>query len=504
MASVSSQQTAEIDPSWSRRALWISLSCVVVFAIYFPGYAQLAEVWWTAAAYNHCLLIIPIAAYFAWEKRAQVLRLNPAVSWLAVVFLAFNALLWLAGKLFIVMFFQHLALVGMMIAVLWTLIGNQVARVIWFPLLYLYFLVPEGEFLVPYLQDWTAIVVVALLRATGIPVLHEGLFLAIPSGNFEVARACSGINYLIATLAVGTMFAYSQYQSNWRRVAFMALAVAVPLVANGIRAYGIVIIAHYSDYKYATGIDHFIYGWLFFGVVVFVLFAVGQIFAEARRPAPDSPTAGSGTPTSANPIGIVALLIGVIALAPVVLEGKRAAFSTDDHNFDVTADGWRIDEQSELRLGGEFPGATAYAERNFVNESQDWITFVTALFVEQRQGAELVSPDNLLYSRQKWRSIDGRSIVATGLTQPSIVREIRLRARNGQEYLVWTWYEIGDATTATGWDAKIKDVWAQLAGDYRGSVLAVLGVEVTGSPEQARQMMREFCNDSLCGHLLRR
>src|SRR5690606_1800868 len=116
---------------------------------------------------------------------------------------------------------------------------------------------------------------------------------AIPSGNFVVAEACSGINYLLATLAVGSMFMYLNFRSPWRRAVFMLLVVAVPLIANGLRAYGIVMIAHLSDYKYAMGIDHFIYGWVFFGIVIFAVFALGNLFSDVTdAPVQDEPVSG--------------------------------------------------------------------------------------------------------------------------------------------------------------------------------------------------------------------
>lgn len=69
----------------------------------------------------------------------------------------------------------------------------------------------------------------------------EGLYLSIPAGHFEVAEACSGLRYLMASVALGVLYAYLTYRSPWRRLAFVVLSMVMPIVANGIRAYGIVM-----------------------------------------------------------------------------------------------------------------------------------------------------------------------------------------------------------------------------------------------------------------------
>jgi exosortase/archaeosortase family protein len=146
--------------------------------------------------------------------------------------------------------------------------GWAVARELTFPLLFLFFAVPVGEFMVPPMMEWTADFTVKALQLTGIPVYREGLQFVIPSGNWSVVEACSGVRYLIASFMVGTLFAYLNYRSSKRRVIFMLVSLAVPIVANWLRAYLIVMVGHLSDNKLAAGVDHLVYGWVFFGVVI--------------------------------------------------------------------------------------------------------------------------------------------------------------------------------------------------------------------------------------------
>ncbi|OYV01772.1 MAG: exosortase A, partial [Burkholderiales bacterium PBB5] len=136
-----------------------------------------------------------------------------------------------------------------------TLLGWPVARVLAFPLGFIFFCVPVGEFLSPTLMTWTANFTVVALRASGIPVYQEGLQFVIPSGRWSVIEACSGIRYLIASIMVGTLFAYLNYNSLRRRFIFVGISIVVPLVANWLRAYMIVMLGHLSGNQLAVGAD---------------------------------------------------------------------------------------------------------------------------------------------------------------------------------------------------------------------------------------------------------
>ena len=139
------------------------------------------------------------------------------------------------------------------------------ARVLAFPLAFLFFAVPFGEIFVPTLIDWTADFTVAALRFSGVPVYREGNHFVIPTGRWSVVEACSGVRYLIASLMVGTLYAAIAYRSARRRACFIVAAILVPIVANWLRAYMIVMLGHLSNNRLATGVDHIIYGWMFFG-----------------------------------------------------------------------------------------------------------------------------------------------------------------------------------------------------------------------------------------------
>jgi exosortase len=153
------------------------------------------------------------------------------------------AVWWVADRV-VVNAAAQFAFTGMLVAGVPAILGWAVARQILFPLAFLFFAVPFGEFMTPFLMQATADFTVGALRFTGIPVYREGQQFVIPTGRWSVIEACSGIRYLMASFMVGSLFAYLNYRSAWKRALFAIAALVVPVLANWLRAYIIVMLGH--------------------------------------------------------------------------------------------------------------------------------------------------------------------------------------------------------------------------------------------------------------------
>ena len=152
------------------------------------------------------------------------------------------------------------------------------------PLLYLYFLVPFGDFLTPRLQDITTWFIRHGLDILGIPAFIDGYVIEIPQGTFFVAEACAGLRFLIASIAFGCLYALMMYRSPVRRGLFILVSIIVPIIANGFRGLGIVVLGYLLGSAQAAAADHIIYGWLFFSLVILLLIALGLPFREDTLP----------------------------------------------------------------------------------------------------------------------------------------------------------------------------------------------------------------------------
>ncbi|HEY8611954.1 MAG TPA: exosortase A [Roseomonas sp.] len=303
----------------SRRADWgialavIGVGLAILGLLFRTEVAAAVRTWENSTAYNHCWLVLPIAAWLAWVRRDRLASLRPEPSaWLALLALP-AALAWIVAERLGIMEGRQFAVLGLVWALMLGVLGYRFGRAMAVPLGYLVFLVPFGEFAVPALQSVTAWMIEFGLGLLGIPHYVDSLIIETPSGTFLVAEACAGLRFLVAAIAFGALYAVTMFRSPGRRIAVMALALIVPILANGLRALGIVVLAQYLGSAEAAAADHVIYGWGFFSVVILLLVMAGLPFREDGDPPAAVP--GTASPARAAPLGLAATMVLVVALA---------------------------------------------------------------------------------------------------------------------------------------------------------------------------------------------
>ncbi|GAB5381779.1 MAG: exosortase A [Aliiglaciecola sp.] len=368
---------------------------VVWGAVFYNSIASAVEIWYRSETFAHCFIILPICIYLIKLKWAALNNATLKPSYVSLIFVTGTLLIWLFGSMAQVKVIEQYAAFAMLPMLIWTVMGNQVARILLFASFFWLFSVPAGEFLIPQLQELTADITVLAIELTGIPVYREGLYIAIPNGLFEVAVACSGIRYLIASFTLGTLFAYLNYNKLNKRLIFIAFSIVLPLLANGIRAYGIVMIAYLSDMKYATGVDHLVYGWLFFGVVILIMFTVGGKWADPlpEKEISNNPT-GPKTPVN-EMLKAFSLMAAVIAGAYIYKVAFENVVSDVQPNISsIFSAGKPIEDQSWLP--------------NYRNASDELsghdggFDYYYAYYNANLQGQELINAVNSLYNIENW------------------------------------------------------------------------------------------------------
>lgn len=480
----------ETRATTGRRFIAALLLVAVLIAIFFPTWQSMVMVWWNTVTYHHGFLVAPVTVALIWLERKTLIGLPIRFEPLALLPLAGCAGLWLLGEAGDVQLFQHVAVVGMLVTGLTAVLGRHIVRAIAFPLLFLFFMVPFGDFLVPYLQDITARFSVALLRAIDIPVFHNGFMIDLPNGRFEVAEACAGIRFLIANVVVAAVFAHLSYRRWWKWAIFMLLAVAIPVLANGLRAFGIILIAHLTDNAYAVGVDHLIYGWGFFTFVMLIVLFIGNLFADK---APSKVSAPILPQSSGAGIG----LVGVMALAAVILTPPAYAYLVMRAPAAVPAidaappevPGWTL-----VEVSGDWRPRLTNADADTVwtyRHATGEIDLAMGYYAFERQGAEVVYHANRMADDETWTRIDigMRGLSVSGL--PAIVRSERIQAYGRDRAVLW-WYWIGGTFTADNLTAKFLQVRDHLLGRHQPAAILAISAPYTEDPEKAYELVERF------------
>lgn len=273
-ASAASAAPARLPAHWARALGWLALVWVAALLLTGAQWVDMARQWLTVSAYQHILFVPPILCWLVWNRREILAEMEPKAWWIALPMVLCAVALWLVGSLTSIDLVAQAGAVLILQTATLALLGPRVGAVLLFPIAFAVFLVPFGEEIVPPLQMLTAEMTIALTHLSGIEAEIEGVFIDTPAGLFEVAEACAGVQFVVAMVTLGVLGA-KVGMSRWpRRIAFLALCLVVPILANGVRAWGIVAIAQKVGAERAGGIDHIVYGWFFFAFVVALVVAI--------------------------------------------------------------------------------------------------------------------------------------------------------------------------------------------------------------------------------------
>lgn len=467
--------TSPVAVVWRRPLVLVAVAWAVLLALFHADVADLAVIYWESTTFGHCMFVLPVVGWLLWQRRLEVAQLTPAAWWPGLSIVAAGAGGWFLGDIAGVAFARHLGLVLMLQGAVVALLGPHVARALLFPLAYLVFLVPFGEFLDAPLQDVTVAITVPLLALAGVPAVVDGVLITIPNGYFEVAEACSGAKFVIAMIAYAALVANVCYVAWGRRAAFVAMALVVPILANGLRAFGTIYAAHLTSVEAATGLDHIVYGWVFFGVVMAAVLAIGwrwfdrdpdaawvDIAAVSARPfrRADGATIAGGVLA----IATIGYALGVILVARADALPLRLTLP------DVP--GWQRTTLSDRApWAPHYPTADHYLLGRYADDAGRHVDVAVAVYAGQREGHELVAfGQGVLRENDRWVKVIDEAPIAGGRVE-------RIVAPGPLEREVATWYRVAGTTTASANRVKIETLKAKLLGGPQRGVALHLSAE---------------------------
>ncbi len=483
------------------------LAIIGILAIYHETVWSMVTTWHRSETYAHGFLILPFVVYMIWTKRHSLITINQKPSSLALIALCVLGLFWLIAELASVLILKQYFVVAMLPVVVGAVLGFRMMYALAFPLAYLFFAVPFGDILIPPLINFTADFTVNALQLSGIPVFREGTFFSLPSGNWSVIEACSGLRYLIASVTLGTLYAYLTYRSLTRRAIFILFSIIVPIVANGVRAYLIVMTGHLSDMELAVGVDHLIYGWVFFGLVMLTLFWIGSIWREDRQNeinAEKMNNSSAGNSAFAVSIKQSALFMcGVLMVASIwpvyaaYLE-KDVDDEPPEFNFSLSDRNWRADGDPASNWEPIYIGLPQQFTEHFVNHENQKVSLFITYYHNQKQGNELINSGNVLVPEvdSKWYKIsDSKLAIKIGESRFD-VRQAELNSFS-KNLLVWRWYVLDGVATTSPYIAKALLAKNQLlSGDDFGAEI-IVAAPYDIKIDEGSQILHQFLKDML-------
>jgi exosortase len=285
--------------SWPLSTISAALAaCAATAFLYRDIVPKLVSDWATDDNYSHGFLIVPIAAYLAWQRRAQLQALPIRGSLVGLAVILGSLAMLVAGVLGAELFLSRVSLVGLVAGTVLFTLGWRHLRELLFPIAFLLLMVPLpaivfNQIAFP-LQLLASRFGETAVTMAGIPVLREGNVIILANTTLEVAEACSGIRSLVSLLTLGIVYGYFADTRSWVRVTSALATIPIAIVANGLRVAGTGIAAHYYGAAAATGFMHTFSGWLVFvfafvllSLVVTALQRIGRLPRVAPAPSPE-------------------------------------------------------------------------------------------------------------------------------------------------------------------------------------------------------------------------
>lgn len=465
--------------------LRFTLPLTVWLIVYHESLTNMVSVWGQSKTYEHGFVILPISLWLAWRKREQIKHTPLTTSWIPIALLLLPTLIWMVGKAAEVALFEHIATIFSLQLLLWALIGTPLTKVLFFPIFYLIFCIPFGEELIPFLQEITADMAVFALQLSNIPVYREGWYLSIPNGDFEVAEACSGIRFLISSVALGTLFAYLSFSKWWKILIFVIFSFIFPIIANGIRGYGIVLIGYLSDMRYATGADHLIYGWVFFAFVIGIIFYTADKFADKVDDSPTFSASNTHSYKTHSPIKTLMITVCFLSIFSMQFTWEQSLKNTEVQVVSPINLPQDISTLDSSIWGISFPQALKVA-RGVTSDGK--VEYFSARYSLNQENGELISSNNHIYDQNRWSlNANTKQVISPSVMKTFDATQLTVANHHGKKLKILYWYCIDQFCSSN--PIKVKLLRATRLMTERSGTADVLALaSFDSSDEQLKEL----------------
>jgi exosortase len=260
---------------------WGGLLLVALAALYWTVFPNLVRQWANDDDYTHGFLIVPLALYVVWERRAKLAGMTAQPNLLGAGLLAVGLLTLVVGSVGAELFLQRSSLIVVLAGLVWLILGASFLRELAFPIVFLMFMIPLPAIVMNAiafpLQLFAAQAATFCMQVVGVPVLREGNTIVLANTTLEVVEACSGIRSLQALLALGAVYGYFTRKAVWKRWALLFLSIPIAIAANAFRVAGTGFLAQFIGPEAAQGFYHTFAGWIVFAVAFVLLLGAGRL-----------------------------------------------------------------------------------------------------------------------------------------------------------------------------------------------------------------------------------
>jgi exosortase B len=284
--SLVAEQPRSKGVEWAKQH-WPLVAGLLVLGI--PTLAALGSQAWTRESGIHGPIVLATGTWLLVRAWPSVQSVRGTGSRFVFALLLIGALLgYVFGRAFEFLSLEVASFVAVLIATVYLYLGMRVIKLLWFPILYLCFVIPLPGWLVDGvtapLKAYISSTATWLLAAADYPIVREGVTIYIAQYQLLVEDACSGLNSIISLTAIGLFYIYLLHNASWRYAGLLMLWILpAALLANLVRVIALVLITYYFGNAMAQGFLHSTAGLLMFVTALLGIFAVDSLMSPLRR-----------------------------------------------------------------------------------------------------------------------------------------------------------------------------------------------------------------------------
>lgn len=469
---------------WNMAAVQAALVSFGVLFCYASLFSTLAVTWWTNPVYSHGFLIPFISAYLIWRKGGALKGVPASGGLWGAPLLAMGLVTFIMGRAGGVLALEELSLMLTILGAAAFVFGWPLLKALLFPLLYLAFMLTSwGEFTerlhYPF-QNFSAGLGAKLLQLMSIPAYRESIYIELPNITLEVAKVCSGVNYLVSVAAIGIPLSYVALSSWWRRAALVGGALLMSILANSVRVTLIGFLSYYNLAGDLHGPLHVLHAMVVSFAGYIVLFAGVWILSKGERGRKAEDGADDRSETAPR-VRRAPLIISLVFLAGAGLyvnlhSNVPVPLKEDLRMLPLKVNGLAaagVDAQNPMRKESGTDQGLSRAYRGDGGE----ITLDIGYFESQSQGRELVNSRSSAFHRG---STALRLKLATG---GEVIVNKKITEVNGRSTTTLFWYMIDGRVVAGRYDAIFHTALSSLLGKGTGG--AFIAISAEGASEAA-------------------
>lgn len=257
---------------------WLAVAGLAALTI--PTFITLGREVWSAEGGVQGPIVLATGAWMLARQRTTIEALRrPGSVLLGALCLLATLTLYIVGRVFDFISWETFGLVATFLVAAYLYFGARVLRATWFPVLWLFFLVPPPGWLVDRvtapLKQFVSYAATGLLSWADYPILRQGVTLFVGPYQLLVEDACSGLRSLSSLVVVTLLYIYIKNKPSWRYAAFIAaLVIPVAVVTNILRIIILVLITYHAGDEAAQSFLHVSTGMVMFVIALLCIFAI--------------------------------------------------------------------------------------------------------------------------------------------------------------------------------------------------------------------------------------